>query len=179
MIPAPFEGDFLSSGTLLERATDDGTLRLDLVNDLVMRNVIGYGLHEHTGSGRLRLDTVHKDPHGDPVPEITIELSEQDRAGFAAREEATRRLAEIFDAELTNTMPWSSGDRIAWGTHPSGGTAMGTSAKNGVCDKNLRVIGTDNLYLVSSSVFPHGGASNPTLTIVALALRLANHLLRR
>ncbi len=53
---------------------------------------------------------------------------------------------------------------------------MGTSPDDGVCDTNLKVFGVDNLYLVGNAVFPHMGANPPTLTIVALALRLAAHL---
>ncbi len=53
---------------------------------------------------------------------------------------------------------------------------MGTSPDDGVCDSNQKVFGLDNLYLASSSVFPHFGAAAPTLTIAALALRLAGHL---
>ena len=43
-------------------------------------------------------------------------------------------------------------------------------------DENCRVHSVANLYVAGSSVFPTGGANNPTLTIVALALRLANHI---
>ena len=42
-----------------------------------------------------------------------------------------------------------------------------------MCDATLRVHGYDNLYLAGSSVFPTGGAANPTLTIAALSFRLA------
>jgi choline dehydrogenase-like flavoprotein len=45
-----------------------------------------------------------------------------------------------------------------------------------VVDAQCRVHGTDNLYVAGSSVFPSGGYANPTLTLVALALRLADHL---
>lgn len=62
------------------------------------------------------------------------------------------------------------------GYHPSGATAMAKSPDEGVCDPNLKVFGLENLYLVGNSVFPHMGANPPTLTIVALALRLAVHL---
>jgi choline dehydrogenase-like flavoprotein len=53
---------------------------------------------------------------------------------------------------------------------------MADSPDEGVCDRDLRVFGLDNLYIVSNSVFPHMGANPPTLTIIALALRLAAHL---
>jgi choline dehydrogenase-like flavoprotein len=45
-------------------------------------------------------------------------------------------------------------------------------------DENCRVHATANLFVAGSSVFPTGGFANPTLTIVALALRLADHLER-
>jgi choline dehydrogenase-like flavoprotein len=53
---------------------------------------------------------------------------------------------------------------------------MSSSEADGVVDKNCCVFGVPNLYIAGSSVFPTGGQANPTLTIVALALRLADHL---
>ena len=50
---------------------------------------------------------------------------------------------------------------------------------HGVVDANCRVHGMDNLYVAGSAVFPTSGYANPTLTIVALALRLADHLKNR
>ena len=46
----------------------------------------------------------------------------------------------------------------------------------GVVTEDARVHGLSNLFVAGSSVFPTGGFANPTLTIVALALRLADHL---
>lgn len=66
----------------------------------------------------------------------------------------------------------------SYGLHPMGSTRMATDPAMGVVDADLRVHGTGNLYIAGSSVFPTGGAANPTLTIVALALRLAGHLTR-
>lgn len=60
--------------------------------------------------------------------------------------------------------------------HQLGGTRMSDSAATGVVDRNLKVHGTANLWVVGGSVFATGGHANPTLTIVALALRLAKHL---
>jgi len=53
---------------------------------------------------------------------------------------------------------------------------MSRDPARGIVDANCRVHGSRNLYVVGSSVFPSGGAANPTLTIVQLALRLADHL---
>ncbi len=65
------------------------------------------------------------------------------------------------------------------GYHQIGTTRMAARERDGVVDKNCRVYGVENLYICSSSVFPTSGHANPTLTIVALAVRLANHLSRR
>jgi choline dehydrogenase-like flavoprotein len=60
--------------------------------------------------------------------------------------------------------------------HHLGATRMHTDPAMGVVDADCRVHGVSNLYIAGSSVFPTYGCSNPTLTVVALALRLADHL---
>jgi choline dehydrogenase-like flavoprotein len=60
--------------------------------------------------------------------------------------------------------------------HHIGTTRMHVDPKQGVVDKNCRMHGISNLFLAGSSVFPTCGHANPTLTIIALALRLADHL---
>lgn len=62
------------------------------------------------------------------------------------------------------------------GQHHCGTTRMSSSPKTGVVDKNLKVFNSDNLYILGSSVFPSNGWVNPTFTIIALSLRLSNHL---
>lgn len=63
--------------------------------------------------------------------------------------------------------------------HPSGTTRMAADAHDGVVDTTCRVHGVDNLYVAGSSVFPTVGHANPTQMIVALAVRLADHLRTR
>jgi choline dehydrogenase-like flavoprotein len=60
--------------------------------------------------------------------------------------------------------------------HHIGGTRMHEQAERGVVDPNCKVHGMTNLFVAGSSVFPTSGFANPTLTIVALAARLGDHL---
>jgi choline dehydrogenase-like flavoprotein len=53
---------------------------------------------------------------------------------------------------------------------------MHTDPRLGVVDQNSKVHGMHNLHIVGSSVFPTGGNDMPTLTIVAMTLRLADHI---
>lgn len=62
------------------------------------------------------------------------------------------------------------------GHHHLGTTRMHESPAHGVVDADGRVHETDNLFVAGSAVFPTGGYANPTLTIIALAMRLADHL---
>lgn len=55
---------------------------------------------------------------------------------------------------------------------------MHADPAHGVVDPDCRVHGTENLFIAGSSVFPTSGFANPTFTIVALAIRLADHLAR-
>lgn len=64
----------------------------------------------------------------------------------------------------------------AAGFHASGTCRMAETPDQGVTDGDLRVHGMENLYVLSNAVFPSVGAVNPTLTLVALAFRLADHL---
>jgi choline dehydrogenase-like flavoprotein len=68
---------------------------------------------------------------------------------------------------------------VGGGNHHMGTTRMHPDPRRGVVDANGRVHGIENLYVAGSSVFPTGGCSNPTLTAVALTLRLADHLRAR
>lgn len=63
--------------------------------------------------------------------------------------------------------------------HQMGTTRMASDPKKGVTDSKGAVHGLDNLFVAGSSLFPTGGWQHPTLTIVAMALRLAEHLVQR
>jgi choline dehydrogenase-like flavoprotein len=101
-------------------------------------------------------------------PEVTRSvLALQDRLA------ATLRSAGIGDLE-----PGGDEPRYTDASHHMGTTRMSRDPRTGVVDPECRVHGLANLYLAGSSVFPTAGHANPTPTLIALALRLADHLRR-
>jgi choline dehydrogenase-like flavoprotein len=129
-----------------------------------------------------------------PDPERRVTLgSARDRFGspvarlhwfVGARElESAERAQELLSDELARRrvgrLLASEGDGAA--VHPSahhhlGTTRMHRDPRHGVVDPDGRVHGVSNLFVAGGSVFPTSGFANPTLTIVALALRLGAHL---
>ncbi len=103
--------------------------------------------------------------------------------------ENMRRVADLFDqavrragvGHLERAFPDAPAEwrqAVEAGKHHMGTTRMHMSPRHGVVDADSRVHGTSNLFVTGSSVFPSGGYANPTLTIVALAARLGDHLKR-
>jgi len=122
---------------------------------------------------RVTLDESRTDEFGDPVPEVSWNRGEY---GQRTAERAFEVLEEIVDT-LDATVEWTE-RREYWGGagHSSGTTRMGTDPDESVVDPNLRAHDVSNLYVAGASTFPTIGASQPTLTIAATALRLADHL---
>ncbi|RDJ98641.1 FAD-dependent oxidoreductase [Paraburkholderia lacunae] len=90
------------------------------------------------------------------------------------------QMAGIADVELDAPLegrPWPAKLEGTW--HHMGTTRMHDSPREGVVDRDCKVHGIGNLYVAGSSVFPTVGANFPTITIAALSLRLAGHLVRQ
>ncbi len=155
-------------------ATTNGVLSLSALHSSLSRGVVGITFIEATENNRLTLDPTVKDAWGLPVARTETTLTDRDRASLAASVEINEVLGEAMGAEAIRNS-WAQ-EQVLWESHPTGGAAMATSPDRGACDPNAKVFGTENLYLVSSAMFPHNGANNPTLTICAFALRLAEHL---
>lgn len=89
-----------------------------------------------------------------------------------------RGIAEItLDPDLENESQ-AYFEKVFDGNHHMSTARIGNSAAEGVVDSNLRVHGTENLYVTGAAVFPASGFANSTLTAVALGLRLCDHLER-
>jgi hypothetical protein len=89
---------------------------------------------------------------------------------------ALRGLARVRLHPALEALDPSFLTRIQDAIHHMGTARMGRDPDEGLVDSNLRVFGTENLYVAGASVFPSAGFANPTLTAIALALRLAGHL---
>jgi choline dehydrogenase-like flavoprotein len=120
-----------------------------------------------------------RDALGLPKIRLDWRLTEQDRRSVV---EHMRSLGREFGALGIGRMLIGVEDDGLWpadvigGAHHMGTTRMHDDPRQGVVDRNCRVHGLANLYVAGSSVFTTSGAGNPTLTLVALALRLADHL---
>jgi choline dehydrogenase-like flavoprotein len=89
------------------------------------------------------------------------------------------RAAGIADVALDPPLvgrEWPESLEGTW--HHMGTTRMHDSPRQGVVDRHCRIHGMSNMYVAGSSVFPTAGANFPTMTLVALALRLSDHLAR-
>ena len=83
---------------------------------------------------------------------------------------------ELEERGVGRLVPGEGQPRYTDASHHMGTTRMSTSPAGGVVDTDCRVHGTSNLFVAGSSVFPSAGHHNPTLTLVALTLRLADHI---
>ena len=139
---------------------------------------------EHTPnpSSRIRL-TDERDRLGLPRVEVDWRMGEIERRSFDRFHEI---FAQAFKrAGLGEITCQLDDDDSGWppsllgGKHHMGGTRMHSDPTQGVVDPDSRIHGLSNLYIAGSSVFPTGGYANPTLTLLALSLRLADHLRSR
>ena len=121
-------------------------------------------------NNRVSLAAADNDSPGEPIAEVSMRF---DRAPWRAAEALN---SELIRSGLGRMSSLANRLSVTGGGHMLGTTRMGYSADHSVVDPQGRVHGMNNLYVAGSSLFPAGGAANPTLSIVALALRLADHL---
>lgn len=146
--------------------------------------------------GRLDLDTMieqepnpdsrillsdRKDALGMPLARIDWRIGEKERWTAIRLGHAVNAALQQAGMPTATLAEWVANRRVEDAdfldqAHPTGSTRMSANPRTGVVDCNCKVHGIDNLYIAGSSVFPTAGHANPTLMIVALALRLADRV---
>ncbi len=118
----------------------------------------------------VRLHPEEKDEYGLPAPIVSYE----DHPNAAPmRDHAERQARAIFEAVgASRVVPF----RVNMATHNLGTCRMSLDPRDGVCDPFGRTHDVDNIFISDGSVFSSSGSANPTLTIVALAIRQAAHI---
>lgn len=183
---------------IVEKALSSGDELRDHIPDL-LGDVMAEGYKRANGSAPVeRLDLITRlDQVPNPDSRVTLS-SARDELGMPRAQLEWRltptdrysaaRAIEILGAEFARAglgrvrVTFNPDDAwpedLAGGNHHIGTTRMSDDPKRGVVDRDCLVHGMSNLYVAGSSVFATAGSSTPTLTIVALALRLADHLRR-
>ncbi|NIB99430.1 GMC family oxidoreductase [Halobacterium sp. R2-5] len=157
---------------------DWGDAMLDRIRD-------GYGTHVAVGAlveqrpreeNQIRLHPERTDDHGNPVPDVVWSLDGYTRRAIERANEIQHEILNELGADVQWTVgPGATGPAF----HHMGTTRMGDDPETSVVNPQLRTHDLANLTIPSSSVFPTGGAMNPTLTIAALALKAADHVAER
>jgi choline dehydrogenase-like flavoprotein len=114
-----------------------------------------------------------KDKWGNAAPNVHFDDHDND---IAMRDHAFKQGERVYQAagavKAFRTPPYPS-------THNLGTCRMGASAKDSVCDAFGQTHDVKNLFISDGSQFTTGGAENPTLTIVTLAIRQADHIAKQ
>ncbi len=129
--------------------------------------------------------SAERDRFGVPLPRLAWRVHEEELRTLRAVTQAAGAVLRQNGWGETTVQPWlcdgpaAARPHLEDTYHHHGTTRMAATASDGVTDPYCQVFGTDNLYIAGSSLFPTSGYANPTLTIVALAIRLGDTLTQR
>lgn len=146
------------------------------------QRVATYFMAEHMPNpeSRITLDTANVDALGMPKVRVDWVYTRRDLDNLEA---GVNALAQVLGEANAGRVCWPV-PRSEWlagfspSRHHMGATRMSVDPDEGVVDMNCRVHGIENLYVAGCSVFPTSGIANPSLTLVALAMRMSDHLKR-
>jgi choline dehydrogenase-like flavoprotein len=124
-------------------------------------------------SNNVTIDPTHKDRWGRPSMRITYKDHDDDMAIAKFLQDRAMELLDAAGAELFWRKPIAYQDR---GAHLLGTCRMGDDAQTSVVDKYHRTHDVPNLFLCDGSSFVTSGRGQPTMTIMALAFRAAEHI---
>lgn len=129
----------------------------------------------------ISLSPTAVDTYRNPLAVIDWRVSTRVADSIIHYTEKFERLLRTCDLGTLRRFPFvndscSLRNHLRDNSHHIGATSMGSDRSTGVVDKQLKVFGINNLYVGGTSVLPTGSHANPTLTALALSLRLADHL---
>ena len=127
-------------------------------------------------ASRVTLADTRDPVFGQQQTRITWQISDLDRTTYDQTTRLFRAAVEARGGQVSYPSWDVIKSSLVVSGHHIGTTRMSSDPTKGVVDANPRVHSLANLYVAGSSVFPTAGISNPTFTIVALSIRLAEHL---
>jgi choline dehydrogenase-like flavoprotein len=172
----PIAGWFVQGTAHYPHLSKGGWSNLSQKNDLFESFEI-WSLYEQTPDPANRITLIdRRDYIGTPLVKIDWRFTERDRQGV-------RRVRELIAQDIESTglgkVAWSPDlYSIPSSVHPTGGARMGTDRRTSVVSPDLNVHGVPNLFIAGSATLPTGGYVNPTLTVLALACRIADRVKR-
>ncbi len=148
-----------------------------VLDPLTSVNLVGFGEVLPRYDNFVELDPRVVDKFGIPVLRITMTWGENEKAMIPDMAVTATQMMEAAGAR--NIQPFTVLDRIpGYGIHEMGTARMGKDPTTSVLNQFLQTHDVPNLYVMDASSFVSGGCQNPTLTIMALAVRGCDHLMQ-
>ncbi len=153
----------------------------DALYDALDRNfghtatISAYGEHFATADDRIDLHPTHQDSLGLPIARVRIRHGDNEQV---MRDHMRTTLVDIMQAAGAERVA-DEGAAPILGTHLMGTCRMGTDPADSVVDADGRSHEVDGLYIADGSLFPTSTPANPTLTLQAMALRIAERMVER
>ncbi len=148
-----------------------------LLDPVISMNLGGFGEALPRKENFVEIDRNVVDVFGIPVLRIHMQWSENERAMIADMATSAAEMLEAAGAR--NVRPWSVPDRMpGMGIHEVGIARMGTNPKTSVLNQFQQTHDVKNLFVMDGAGFTSSACQNPTLTIMALAVRSCDFLLR-
>ncbi len=165
----------------MEASARDGSINL-----IDHSTIQAYSMHTRleqspNPNSRIML-SAEKDALGVPRTKLDWQLSSLDKHSIRSFYETVGAEAGRLGIGRVQMAEWLTEESPMWpsylggGWHHMGTARMHNDPHQGVVDKNCKVHGISNLYVAGSAAFTTAGAANPTLTVIALTLRLSDHL---
>jgi choline dehydrogenase-like flavoprotein len=153
-----------------------GEFKRSLLDPVVSMGLAGFGECLPYYENYVELDPNVVDVFGIPVLRVNMEFKENEKKMIPDMMESAAEM--MVAAGAYNIRPWMVPDRIpGWGIHEMGVARMGKNPKTSVLNQFQQAHDVPNLFVMDASSFTSGACQNPTLTIMALAVRSTDYLL--